>query len=59
MTHDPITIDPEDLVGDALRVLRERKIDQLAVVNGERQPSGLLDIQDLLDIKALAWGPLT
>ncbi len=59
MTHDPITIGPEDLVGDALRVLRERKIDQLAVVDGERQPSGLLDIQDLLDIKALAWGPLT
>jgi arabinose-5-phosphate isomerase len=59
MTHDPITIDPDELVGDALRLLRERKIDQLAVVGDDRKPTGLLDIQDLLDIKALAWGPPT
>lgn len=57
MTIDPVTIGPEQLVGDALRVLRERKIDQLAVVDGGRVPVGLLDIQDLLDIRALAWSP--
>lgn len=56
MTVDPVTIRPEALVGDALRVLRERKIDQLAVVDEARRPVGLLDIQDLLDIRALAWG---
>lgn len=56
MTVDPVTIRPDDLVGDALRVLRERKIDQLAVVDERRVPVGLLDIQDLLDIRALAWG---
>jgi len=57
MTKAPVTIGPEQLVGDALRVLRERKIDQLAVVDAERRAVGLLDIQDLLDIRALAWGP--
>jgi arabinose-5-phosphate isomerase len=59
MTHDPITIGPDELVGDAMRMLRERKIDQLAVVDSDSKPAGLLDIQDLLDIKALAWGPPT
>ncbi|MFT7463134.1 MAG: arabinose-5-phosphate isomerase [Pseudohongiellaceae bacterium] len=59
MTHEPITIGPDELVGDALRILRERKIDQLAVVDEQGSAVGLLDIQDLLDIKALSWGPLT
>lgn len=57
MTRDPIVIGPTELVGDALRVLRDRKIDQLAVVDETRQAVGLLDIQDLLDIRALSWGP--
>lgn len=57
MTRHPITIGPDALVGDALRVLRERKIDQLAVIDDARRPVGLLDIQDLLDIRALSWGP--
>ena len=57
MTRDPVTIRPDDLVGDALRMLRERKIDQLAVVDEQRRAVGLLDIQDLLSIRALAWGP--
>lgn len=59
MTKDPVTIGPGALVGEALAVLRERKIDQLAVVDEARRPVGLLDIQDLLDIRALAWGPPT
>lgn len=56
MTTHPITIGPDALVGDALRILRERKIDQLAVIDAAGVPVGLLDIQDLLDLRALAWG---
>jgi arabinose-5-phosphate isomerase len=56
MTTDPITIGPEELVAGALSILRERKIDQLAVVDGAGQAVGLLDIQDLLDIRA--FGPV-
>lgn len=59
MTVSPVTIDPGDLVGDALRLLREKRIDQLAVVDKAGRAVGLLDIQDLLSIKALAWGPPT
>ena len=57
MTTDPITIGPDELVADGLRLLRERQIDQLAVVDDEHKPVGLLDIQDLLNIRAIHWGP--
>ena len=32
-------------------IIREHKIDQIAVVDDERRPVGLLDIQDVLDIR--------
>lgn len=57
MTRDPVTIRPDELVGTGLRVLRERRIDQVPVVDETGRPVGLLDIQDLLTIRALAWGP--
>lgn len=54
MTVDPVTVDPDQLVGEAMHRMRERKIDQLAVVDGGGRPAGLLDIQDLLEIRALS-----
>lgn len=48
MTRHPKTIGAERLAAEALRVLREHKIDELVVVNGARKPVGLLDVQDLL-----------
>ncbi len=53
MTRDPITIRPEELVAAGLRMLRERQIDQLGVVDADGRAVGLLDIQDLLNIRAL------
>jgi arabinose-5-phosphate isomerase len=54
MTTDPVTIGPRQLVGEAVKLLRERKIDQLAVVDEGRRPVGLLDVQDLLELRALS-----
>lgn len=34
-----------------MRLLRDHKIDQLAVVDQGHHPIGLLDIQDVLDLK--------
>ncbi len=51
MTANPVTVGPDDLVGAAQRLLRERRVDQLAVVDGDSRAVGLLDIQDLLDIR--------
>jgi len=48
MTRRPKTIDADRLAAEALRVLREHKIDELVVVDGRRRPVGLLDVQDLL-----------
>ena len=48
MTRHPKTIGAERLAAEALRILREHKIDELVVVDGARRPIGLLDVQDLL-----------
>ena len=48
MTRNPKTIGAECLAAEALRVLREHKIDELVVVDSRRKPVGLLDVQDLL-----------
>lgn len=48
MTPHPKTTSPEHLAAEALRVLREHKIDELVVVDSRRRPVGLLDVQDLL-----------
>ncbi|MBI4342400.1 MAG: KpsF/GutQ family sugar-phosphate isomerase [Candidatus Omnitrophica bacterium] len=48
MTRRPKTIEADRLAAEALRVLREHKIDELVVVDGHRKPVGLLDVQDLL-----------
>ncbi len=48
MTRNPKTIGADRLAAEALAMLREHKIDELAVVDGRRRPVGLLDVQDLL-----------
>ena len=48
MTRKPKTIHADRLAAEALRILREHKIDELVVVDGHRTPVGLLDVQDLL-----------
>jgi len=48
MTRTPKTIQADRLAAEALRILREHKIDELVVVDGKRRPVGLLDVQDLL-----------
>jgi arabinose-5-phosphate isomerase len=46
-TH-PKCVRPDQLVEEAERILREHKIDQIAVIDDDRRPVGLLDVQDLL-----------
>ncbi|MDD5247173.1 MAG: KpsF/GutQ family sugar-phosphate isomerase [Candidatus Omnitrophica bacterium] len=48
MTKYPTTISREALAVEALRILREKKIDELPVVDKHGKPVGLLDVQDLL-----------
>ncbi|MBI3087709.1 MAG: KpsF/GutQ family sugar-phosphate isomerase [Candidatus Omnitrophica bacterium] len=48
MTKTPKTIQPDRLAAEALRLMREYRIDELVVVDAKRRPVGLLDVQDLL-----------
>ncbi|MDQ7778996.1 MAG: KpsF/GutQ family sugar-phosphate isomerase [Planctomycetota bacterium] len=50
MTRSPIAIAPERLATEALRMLRQKKIDELPVVDSEHRPIGMLDVQDLLEV---------
>ncbi len=51
MGHNPKFIGPESLVEEAMHMLREHRIDQIPVLDAERRPLGLVDIQDVLDVR--------
>jgi arabinose-5-phosphate isomerase len=51
MGRNPKSIAPDQLVEEAQRVLSENRIDQIPVLDSERRPVGLLDVQDVLDIR--------
>jgi arabinose-5-phosphate isomerase len=53
MGRAPRTCSPDDLVRNAASRMREAKVDQLIVVDGQGHPVGLLDIQDLLAARFL------
>lgn len=48
MTKNPTTVDKDMLAAEAMRILQEKKIDEVPVVDTKRHPIGLLDVQDLL-----------
>lgn len=47
-SRTPIAIRPDKLAQEAARIIQERKIDQLLVIDERNIPVGLIDIQDLL-----------
>jgi arabinose-5-phosphate isomerase len=48
MTRSPKSITKEKLAAEALRFLKEYKIDEIPVVDAKGKPIGLVDVQDLL-----------
>lgn len=48
MTRRPVTISKDRLASEALRILKEKRIDEIPVVDGKMRPIGMLDVQDLL-----------
>jgi len=51
MGKNPKSITTDALVDDAMRLLHTHRIDQLAVCDADGRPVGLLDIQDLLEVR--------
>jgi arabinose-5-phosphate isomerase len=51
MGKNPKSIGAEHLVEEAQHLMHAHRIDQIAVIDDARRPIGLLDIQDLLDVR--------
>jgi arabinose-5-phosphate isomerase len=51
MGKNPKVIHADQLVEEAQHMLREHRIDQIPVVDADRRPLGLVDVQDLLDVR--------
>lgn len=51
MVPKPKTIEPDQLASEAERVMRENRIDQLPVIDDDRRPIGLIDVQDLVQAR--------
>lgn len=54
MGKNPKTITENKLAQEALRILSEYKIDQVIVVDSSLHPVGIVDIQDLVQLKFLS-----
>lgn len=48
MTRNPTVVYQDMLAAEAMRIMQEKKIDELPVVDKKKKPVGLLDVQDLL-----------
>lgn len=53
MTRKPTCIREESLAAEAVKVFNQRNIDDLIVVNGKREPVGIVDLQDLPKLKLM------
>jgi arabinose-5-phosphate isomerase len=48
MTKNPTTVSLGTLAAEAMRILEQKKIDEVPVIDKDRHPAGLVDVQDLL-----------
>jgi len=53
MTRNPICISDSALAVEALKIFNQRNIDDLIVVNKQRHPIGIIDLQDLPKVKLM------
>ncbi len=53
MTQNPTTLPHTALVRDAVRIVRERRFDEIPVVDEAGKPVGLIDVQDLAALKVI------
>jgi arabinose-5-phosphate isomerase len=53
MTKNPATLPADALVRDAVQLVREKRLDELPVVDGNGKPVGLIDVQDLVGLRVI------
>lgn len=57
MTHDVVTVAPDTTFRDAVRLLEDRRVDTLPVVEQDRHVVGVLTASDLLLKEEMSEGP--
>jgi arabinose-5-phosphate isomerase len=57
MTRKPKRIAADALASEAMAILKQHRIDELPVVDGDDRPVGLIDVQDLVVLKMLDVEP--
>lgn len=53
MTKNPVYVEADKLAVSAVKTLRDRRIDDLVVLDSTRKPVGLIDTQDLVRLKLI------
>ena len=53
MTKSPVYVEADKLAVSAVKTLRDRRIDDLVVLNAAKEPVGLIDTQDLVRLKLI------
>ena len=53
MTRRPEHLTVDDLVRDAVRLMRENRHDEIPVLDQDGRPVGLVDVQDLIAMKVV------
>jgi len=54
MTPRPQHLTVDDLVRDAVRLVRERRVDEIPVLDHHGRPVGMVDVQDLIALKVVS-----
>jgi arabinose-5-phosphate isomerase len=54
MTPRPQHLTTDDLVRDAVRLMRQRRLDEIPVLDHDGRPVGLVDVQDLIAMKVVS-----
>ena len=50
----PAHLTVNDLVRDAVQLVRERRLDEVPVLDHDGRPVGLVDVQDLISMKVVS-----
>ena len=53
MTRQPMHLTVDHLVRDAVQMVREKRLDEIPVLDREGRPVGLVDVQDLIAMKVV------
>ena len=53
MTRNPKVVRPETLASEALAIFHRHRIDEIPVVDDEKRPVGLIDVQDVVALRVV------